>query len=144
MASRGYVGLLRPDGTALLRYVHHDATLDYLPLALARLWWTLGQNADATAQAVLAHDWAAIDPTATPDDVWGDQTLIPGVGRAIPPMTAEPITYLPGCDEILHGQYLFLLAPERPGVLLIADTSIQRLADAPVFDLAVGEHVQII
>lgn len=145
MGTRGNVGVVNPDGTVAIRYVHSDATFDYLPYAIARIWWaTFNQDTDKTAEALLAHDWNDLDPSTTADrTAWHGGIAVPGVGMAITePPTEGPVTGRIDNLGALHGQ-LFLLDPARPGVLVICDGSVSDPTGAPVFDLSIGERVVI-
>lgn len=68
MGDRGHVGVINPDGTVSIRYVHSDANLQYLPFAIARIWWaTFDRDTTKTIAALLEHDWADLDPTTQTD-----------------------------------------------------------------------------
>lgn len=146
MGTRGHVGTVNPDGTVSIRYVHSDATLDYLPYAIAKIWWaTFGQHTAETTAALLEHDWEYLDPSITADTkLWAGGIAVPGIGVSInPPMTATPVTR-PATElgRGLEGQ-LFLLNPAHSGALLISDGTLTNPDNAPVFDLRIGERVAI-
>lgn len=145
MGSRGYVGVLNPDATVTVRYVHSDATLDYLPYAIAAIWWrTFAQDTANTIAVLTEFDWDDLDPTTLADStMWSGSVPVVGVGMALhPKLTEQPITEMP-TKAAEEGGLLFLLDPARPGVLVIADGSSDDLSHAPTFDLRVGEHVRI-
>jgi hypothetical protein len=145
MGTRGHVGAVEPDGAVSIRYVHSDATLDYLPYAVARIWWaTFKQDTDKTVKALLAQDWDYLDPSTTAErEAWNGCRPVPGVGMAIlGTLTPSPVRGRVTDLGELHGD-LFLLDPTRPGALLILDGSVTDPRTAPVFDLSIGEHVVI-
>ena len=142
MGTRGHVGVWNPtDATITVRYVHSDATDNYLPYAIAGIWWqTFDRDTDATITALLAHDWDYLDPTTTAETTPFAGTPIAGVGSAINDLHDGPQTGRPS-DLSLFGDRLFLFDRTRPGRLLC--TSGRHITTAtPTFDLSVGEHVR--
>ncbi|MEU8001604.1 hypothetical protein AB0B66_10625 [Catellatospora sp. NPDC049111] len=144
MGTRGNVGAINPEGTVSVRYVHSDADMDYLPYAIASIWWnTFNRDTSATIAALLAHDWADLDPTTKPNShTWAGDVPVAGVGmRIAAPLTDGPVTGRP--DQIQAHGLMYLLDPTRPSELIISDGKGSDLTGAPAFDLNIGETVHI-
>ncbi|MGK5741504.1 hypothetical protein [Micromonospora sp. URMC 103] len=138
MNTHCFVGTTNPTNPHLVhaRFVLFDAHPQVVVPTLAHIWAHHARyDARALTDAILACDWAYLDPavTVTTGCRSAGQRPVPGVGMALPGNgAAEPVTMFPLCQAgHLDAQWIYLIDPVTATVAVHTDDG-QRTACYPL------------